>query len=661
VRSGARSAPSGACRGPPARLHRVPGGGAADAVAPRVEISEGRWLLLGAAGAEREIPLARLAASGPGTWAIDPQTAALATHDGPFQPSDALGIVAGAGGVLRVRPGWSDDGTPVVAVDEPAPHAEAQSVRVEDGALLVEGDLDGEVPARLVARHRGDGSEVEVAASVAGGRFGARLELAGLARAGIWDLWLGDRRVATHRDGLPGKKDIVVFPGHRIGGLELRPYYTIEDNLSIRAGHPGAAQPSPATVPGSQSRRRRLLGGLAVAVHRVALALAAMLPRPRATAGDEVRVLLLHAYGLGGTVRTTLNLAEGLAAAREIELVSLVRRRTEPFFAFPADVAVSVVDDQRGRRGLLARLPSVLIHPEDYAYPFASLRTDILLWRRLRSIRSGTLITTRPAFNLLAARLAPDGLRTIGQEHMNFRSHRARLAADMRRRYRGLDVVAVLTAADERDYRPIAARVVRIPNALRSLPGGTAALDEKVVVAAGRLETQKGFDLLVEAWARVAERHPDWQLRIYGSGGRRDELRRMILERGLHQRVLLMGRTRHMGEALAGASLFVLSSRFEGFGMVIVEAMSKGLPVVSFDCPQGPGEILRHGRDGILVPNGDVAALANGLLELIEDVPRRRRFGAAALENARSYAVGPIAERWEELLREQAKRETPTA
>ena len=86
--------------------------------------------------------------------------------------------------------------------------------------------------------------------------------------------------------------------------------------------------------------------------------------------------------------------------------------------------------------------------------------------------------------------------------------------------------------------------------------------------------------------------------------------------------------------------------------MVVVEAMSKGLPVVSFDCPRGPGEIIRAGEDGILVPAEDVGGLADGILALIEDEPRRRRYGAAAVENARTYAVPAIAERWEELLRD---------
>jgi glycosyltransferase involved in cell wall biosynthesis len=430
-----------------------------------------------------------------------------------------------------------------------------------------------------------------------------------------------------------------------------------------RVRTPPAARRAAAPVPGAESRRRRLLGGLAVAAHRIALGLAAALLRPRGGAGAaqgadraEVRVLLLHAYGMGGTVRTSLNLVEGLAERHRVELLSVVRRREAPFFAFPPGVPVSVLDDVRGGHGVVGRLPSLLIHPEDYAYPSCSLRTDVAIVRRLRAIHSGVLVTTRPAFNLLAVRLAAPGVVTIGQEHLNFHAHRARLTADMRRRYGGLTALAVLTEADARDYGAALAgtpvRVVRIPNAVPRLGGGRAALDAKVVLAAGRLESQKGFDLLIRAYAPVAAAHPDWQLRIYGSGPRRDDLRALIAALGLYEQVLLMGRTQRLGEAMEAASLFVLSSRFEGFGMVILEAMSKGLPVVSFDCPRGPGEIIRHGGDGILVPNGAIEGLTAGMLELIEDVPRRRRYGAAALEKARSFAVDSIADRWEELLRE---------
>ena len=622
---------------------------ATGATGARVEIEEGRRLVVTGAGApvlrrdggelalqpreggDAELDLAALVAAGEARWTLAP------TAEGPA----AAAVVAGADDALwriRLRGG-------AVEVAPLPPHAEADHPRVEDGALIVTGaGAPGDV---LVARLRDGGEEVRAPVQLSAGRFHARLPLADLPRGGVWDLRLGDLRLGTHRDGLPGKREVLILPAVTAGGLERRPFYTVEDNLSVRVAPPEPAA-APA-VPGAVSRRRRLLGGLAVAAHRAALGLAARLPKPAPRHDDTVRILVLHAYGLGGTVRTSFNLAAGIAG--EVELLSMMRRRARPFFAPPAPV--TVLDDQR-ERGLLDRLPSLLVHPEDYAYPYASLRTDVALLRALRRIRGGVLVTTRPAFNLLAARLAGPGVITVGQEHMNFRSHRPRLAADLRRHYGGLTALTVLTAADARDYAAAlpGTRVERIPNAVPALGGPDAAPAAKRVVAAGRLESQKGFDLLIAAWERVAAAHPDWELRIYGSGPRRDDLRRMILDRGLYGSILLMGRTRHMGEALAAGSLFVLSSRFEGFGMVIVEAMSKGLPVVSFDCPRGPGEILRAGRDGILVPAEDVVGLADGILELIEDEDRRRRYGAAAKENARTYAVPAIAERWEELLRD---------
>jgi glycosyltransferase involved in cell wall biosynthesis len=356
---------------------------------------------------------------------------------------------------------------------------------------------------------------------------------------------------------------------------------------------------------------------------------------------------------MGGTIRTSLAVAGHLAEHHDVELVSVLRRRERPFFAFPPGVPVRALDDQR-RRSWLSRLPSLLIHPEDYAYPWCSLWTDVVLLRWLRSTHGGVLVTTRPAFNLLAARLAPRDVVTVGQEHLHLASHRPRLTSDIRRHYPGLDALTVLTAYDEAAYRRLltgsGTRLWNIPNAVPRLEGGVSSLDAQVVVAAGRLTKQKGFDLLIAAFAPVARRQPSWQLRIYGSGPERDRLRALIDDIGVGSQVTLMGREKHMGAAMSAASVFALSSRFEGFGMVLVEAMSKGLPVVSFDCPHGPGDIVSDGVDGILVPPEDVGGLAAALLELIEDPDRRRRYGEAALQKAHAYAMEAVGSRWDALL-----------
>jgi glycosyltransferase involved in cell wall biosynthesis len=405
--------------------------------------------------------------------------------------------------------------------------------------------------------------------------------------------------------------------------------------------------------------QRRLLGPVAVALHRAAMPVAALFTRRRRVSGPPATwILLEHAWGMGGTIRTTLSLAGHLAAHGHVEIVSSRRGRQRPFLTFPADVEVTALDDRTQPRGvaarLLGRLPSLLVHPYDYAYPNASLWTDLALVRRLRAAPAGVLIGTRPAFNLIAARLAPPGMTTIGVENMNFHSHRPPLARDIRRHYGKLDALVVLTADDAHDYSKLLdgsdTRVEQIPNAVPELGGGVAGLDEKVVVAAGRLTGQKGFDLLIRAFAQVVAEQPEWRLRIYGGGPKREELERLIEELGLGDSVALMGATDRIGEELARGSVFALSSRFEGFGMVIVEAMSKGLPVVSFDCPRGPSEIVGDGIDGLLVPNGDVDAFARALLELIGDEERRRSFGASALEKSHSYEMGPIGARWDELL-----------
>jgi glycosyltransferase involved in cell wall biosynthesis len=384
-------------------------------------------------------------------------------------------------------------------------------------------------------------------------------------------------------------------------------------------------------------------------------------PRPADPERPKVYILVMHPWSMGGTIRTVMNLAGQLSQHHDVELIGVVRRREKPFFDIPPGVELIEIDDTRetlprGRvRRMFERYPSVLFSRVDSTSRSVTLWTDLRLARVLRERTSGVMIGTRPGLNLLVAHVASPALVKIGQEHLHLSAHKKRVRNAIRRGYPKLDALAVLTESDREAYTRFledAVRVEAIPNAVTKLGGGISDLSAKKVIAAGRMKRQKAFATLIRAFATVAEKHPDWSLEICGGGPRRARLEAVIAERGLERNVTLRGRVRDLGPELAAASLYALSSRREGFPMVLLEAMSKGLPVVSFDCPTGPREIVRQRENGILVPDKDVRALAAGLCELIEDEELRRRCGRGALATAERYAPEVIGARWERLLDE---------
>jgi glycosyltransferase involved in cell wall biosynthesis len=392
-------------------------------------------------------------------------------------------------------------------------------------------------------------------------------------------------------------------------------------------------------------------------------------PHP-VTPRRRVVIVLASAWGMGGTIRAAHNLAGYLADTHEVEILSVFRRRDDPAFPFPANVKVTALNDDRPgrtpaslrlRRTLMKALPSALVHPADRSAHECSLWTDFRLAQEVRG-RSGFLIGTRPGINLAIADLSPPGFITIGEEQINLAAHAPRLRNVMKKSYPALDVLVTLTEADGHAYEDLLGqagkdiRRARIPNTAHALGGADADLEAKTVLAAGRLTPQKGFDMLIRAWAQVAPSHPDWKLRICGSGERDDRLARQVAERELWGSIEMPG-ARDLSEEMANASIFVLSSRYEGFPLVLLEAMSKSLAVVSFDCPTGPSEVIEDHQNGLLVPARDVDGLAAAITELIEDASLRRRLGPEAGQTALEYTIEAIGPRWEALFDELAEAE----
>ena len=250
-----------------------------------------------------------------------------------------------------------------------------------------------------------------------------------------------------------------------------------------------------------------------------------------APARRRVRFLLLSAWGVGGAIRTTFTTAAHLGANHDVEVVSVQRALVEPGMAVPDGLRLRALFDGTNRRPsprnlaalLLYRAPSRLWHERDASYKRVSLWSDVVLLRWLRSLPEGTIVvTTRPALTLIASRLAPAGVIVIAQEHQRMHLYHHDLRDALAAALQNVSVLVVLTESDRVSYQGRLGAdgppVLAIPNAVPDVPLGPGDPGAHRLIAAGRLERQKGFDLLLEAFAAVAARHPDWALDIFGRG-----------------------------------------------------------------------------------------------------------------------------------------------
>jgi glycosyltransferase involved in cell wall biosynthesis len=194
-----------------------------------------------------------------------------------------------------------------------------------------------------------------------------------------------------------------------------------------------------------------------------------------------------------------------------------------------------------------------------------------------------------------------------------------------------------------------------ISNPLSFYPTEFSTLENKTVIAVGKHCRQKGFDRLLHSWKSVLKKFPDWQLEIYGTIDKSEGLSELATSLKIDKSVHFFPPVKNIGEKYKEASMYVMSSRYEGFGMVLTEAMSYGLPCVAFDCPYGPSDIIADCIDGYLVTNGDIEALSEKIIELIGNRLLRQNMGAKARKNVMRFSPDIIVHQWDMLFKKLIK------
>ncbi len=342
-----------------------------------------------------------------------------------------------------------------------------------------------------------------------------------------------------------------------------------------------------------------------------------------------------------------------------------------------------ILTDGKDRKPYYDLHPSIKVHQLDINYDsLYGLPLHRHTWKYLRMQRlfrkrlNKCLCSIRPDITISLLRRdinfinrMKDGSIKLGEIHFNKTNYRSfddnRLPAFVQRaiksywmgllirQLRKLERFIVLSHEDAVLWTELN-NVEVIHNPLSFFPEQQSDCTSKQVIAVGRYMPQKGFDRLIDAWVLVNRKHPDWVLRIYGDG-MRDVLQQQIDSLGITSTCLLEHSVEDIIEKYCESSIFVLSSRHEGFGMVITEAMVCGVPPVSFACPCGPRDIIQDEVDGLLVENGNIEQLAEKIIYLIENEDVRKKMGRQAHINVQRFSIKNISRKWEVLFNQLSK------
>ena len=359
-------------------------------------------------------------------------------------------------------------------------------------------------------------------------------------------------------------------------------------------------------------------------------------------------------YNPGGMERVLLNKVSYLVREKgwNVTIVTTDQRGRPPFYPFPEeirmiDLGINYADDNE--KNVLLKISGYLKRRKVHKRKLAAL---------LDKERVDIVASLYPSESSFIPELK-DGSKKVLELHFCkfFRLQygrsgllgfidRLRTKQD-EKIARKFDKFVVLTNEDK-GYWGAMPNIEVIPNAAMSMGHNLSDGSAKRVIAVGRLDYQKGFDRLIQAWeiAQKNESFKDWTLDIFGQGEWQDMLQQMIDKAGLNHNTHINKPTNAIGKEYANSSLIVMTSNYEGFGMVLVEAMACGVPAIAFDCKCGPSDIIDNGKNGLLVKEGDIAGLAEAMMKLMGDEQLRKRMSVNARSVVETYSEETVMNKW---------------
>lgn len=352
---------------------------------------------------------------------------------------------------------------------------------------------------------------------------------------------------------------------------------------------------------------------------------------------------VLQGLGAGGSEHIVSQLCNHFAALGwTVSLLGFEHHDAVPYYEHHPAVRILPLGLKPERRGPVAAIGAMLARQRLLRRAIALTKPDLVV----------SFLTRTNILSVIAARGM--GIPVIVSERNNPALQKVGPVWGALRRWsypRAAGLVTMTQGAMRHFIGATPPRTWVIPNpALIPEIAVSRQSDGRTIGAVGRLVPQKGFDLLLEAFAKVARVVPEWRLVLWGEGPDRAALEAQRARLGLEGRVEMPGVTTRPCEWVARSDLFVLSSRFEGWGLVVGEAMAAGLPVISFDCEWGPAEMIEQNKSGVLIPNGDVDALADALIALCRDADRRDALGRRAIERMRRFSPENILALWQAVI-----------